>query len=162
MFLLEIQIGDTNPELKKWYEGAIETHNRNMDEQPETNAGFDLCLPEDAEFKGIDATFVSLQIKAKMVADTEGTSVSYTLYPRSSLSKTPLMMANHVGIIDSGYRGHLIVAFRNLGEEVYHVSQYTRLVQICHPSLKAFRVKLVDTLGGHTARGEGGFGSTGL
>ena len=83
--------------------------------------------------------------------------------PRSSISKTPLVLSNHVGIIDSGYRGNLIAMFRNLSGEDYHVEQYTRLIQVCHSSLKPFIVRLANSAEdlGNTSRGSGGFGSTG-
>ena len=86
----------------------------------------------------------------------------FQIYPRSSISKTPLLLANHVGIIDSGYRGNLITAFRCL-ENSYLAEKNTRLVQICLPSLGPFHVKIVneDDLS-NTSRGAGGFGSTGV
>ena len=37
-------------------------------------------------------------------------NIGYYLYPRSSISKTPLILANSVGIIDSGYRGNIKAA----------------------------------------------------
>ena len=71
-------------------------------------------------------------------------------HPRSSISKTPLMLANHTGgVIDYGYRGNLIGAFRWLpsgGEDIsYTVVQYTRLLQICHPSLCPMYIQVIDT-----------------
>jgi dUTPase len=77
------------------------------------------------------------------------------------------MVANHTGIIDSGYRGALIGAFRWLKSVTskdthYVVPQYTRLLQVCHPTLCPIFVVLVkeDELSS-TERSEGGFGSTG-
>ena len=73
------------------------------------------------------------------------------------------MLANQVGIIDSGYRGNLIGAFRNLGTIPFRVEEGTRLLQICHPSLLPVHVVLVDESElSTTARGVGGFGSTGV
>ena len=84
------------------------------------------------------------------------------MFPRSSISKTPLMLANHTGIIDAGYRGSLIGAFRNVSGEDFQVEKHTRLLQVCHPSLCPIIVELVDESElSTTARGEGGFGSTG-
>jgi len=78
------------------------------------------------------------------------------------MSKTPLMLANHTGIIDSGYRGELIAALRNLSGSPYELVQETRLTQVCLPSLEAFTVEIVDQDNlSSTARGAGGFGSTG-
>ena len=86
------------------------------------------------------------------------------MHPRSSLSKTDLRLANSTGIIDAGYRGPLIGMFDCL-KDGYQVSKFTRLLQICAPSLMPIYVRVVDTideLGPETSRGEGGFGSTGL
>ena len=76
------------------------------------------------------------------------------------------MLANHTGVIDSGYRGNLIGAFRALHlpeNNKYTVKQDTRLLQLCHPSLLPFYVIIVDEDKLSTSeRGSGGFGSTGI
>ena len=113
-----------------------------------------------------------MQVKAEMVyCKIKNNEISYSpfqLFPRSSISKTPLMLANHTGIIDSGYRGNLIGAFRALyfhknDNDSYIVEKHTRLLQVCHPSLCPIYVVMVneDELT-NTERGEGGFGSTGV
>ena len=102
---------------------------------------------------------VDHQIRCKML-NANGESVSYFLFARSSIAKTPLILANGVGIIDSNYRGPIISALRNVMQQDYEIPQYTRLVQICAPNLGSIRVVLVDRLD-DTARGSGGFGSTG-
>jgi dUTPase len=84
-------------------------------------------------------------------------------YARSSLSKTPLRLANNQGIIDTGYRGNLIGMFDCLSD-TYSPEPNSRLLQICAPGLLPIYVNVVDNiedLGASTARGEGGFGSTG-
>jgi dUTPase len=96
----------------------------------------------------------------------------YYMYPRSSLSKTNLRLANNTGIIDAGYRGNLIGMFdvvnathRENSLCDYLIEPYTRLLQICSPSLVPIYVELIDeeiNLGERTVRGEGGFGSTGI
>jgi dUTP pyrophosphatase len=87
-------------------------------------------------------------------------------YARSSISKTPLRLANNQGIIDAGYRGSIIGMFDNIAHfDTYDVETYTRLLQICAPSLMPIYVDIVNTfedLGPSTARGSGGFGSTGV
>ena len=97
-------------------------------------------------------------------------NTGYYMYPRSSLSKTNLRLANNTGIIDSGYRGNLIGMFdvvnikKNEYLYDYLIEPYTRLLQICAPSLVPIYVELVDDenqLGNSTLRGYGGFGSTG-
>ena len=100
------------------------------------------------------------------------TPSGYYMYPRSSISKTPLRLANSVGIIDSGYRGDLMAKVDNIngfscdsdsGDSVdYVVSQHSRLFQVCAPDLSPFAsVEIVDSLD-DTTRGAGGFGSTGV
>ena len=86
----------------------------------------------------------------------------YFMFPRSSISKIPLRLANNVGIIDSGYRGELMAVVDNISDKDYIVEQGQRLFQLCTGDLTPFyNVKLVDELD-QTTRGEGGFGSTGM
>ena len=86
--------------------------------------------------------------------------MGYYLYPRSSISKTPLRMSNSVGIIDWGYRGDIMAAIDNLSDEDYHIEKKTRLFQICSPTLQRIKeIEIVNDLD-NTDRGDGGFGST--
>ena len=110
-----------------------------------------------------------IMCSAQMITDTVNKvyNTGYYMYPRSSLSKTKLRLANSTGIIDSGYRGELIGMFDliNLSSnEVYVIYKYDRLLQICAPGLVPIVVEVVNTfeeLGRQTERGTGGFGSTG-
>lgn len=142
------------------YKEKTAEHNRMVSDDPHPNSGFDLLLPNNVEFARFKSKFVDLQVKASMLENNK--SIPFQIYPRSSISKTPLLLANHVGIIDSGYRGNLIAAFRCL-EESYLAEKNTRLVQICLPTLGPFLVNIVneDDLS-NTSRGTGGFGSTGI
>jgi dUTP pyrophosphatase len=112
---------------------------------------------------------------AKMYTDTGKVfNTGYYMYPRSSLSKTQLRLANATGIIDAGYRGHLIGMFdvvnipsdaQNDDKEFDYVgSKFDRYLQICAPGLVPILVEIVNSkeeLGEETERGTGGFGSTG-
>jgi len=86
----------------------------------------------------------------------------YYLYARSSIYKTNFILANNVGIIDTGYRGNLCAALHNkLSNSYSQVKMGTRMTQICMPDLSPnFHVRLVYKLS-DTSRGTGGFGSTG-
>ncbi len=101
----------------------------------------------------------------------------YYLYPRSSISKTRMRMANSIGIIDAGYRGDIIAVVDTIGvfgssdiwnvwnETLKPIKKYDRYFQICSQDLSPFMVYIVDDeagLGEPTPRGGGGFGSTGL
>jgi dUTP pyrophosphatase len=160
--MLKLYVNTDLPELKNLYREHCENHNRQVMNDTFPNSGFDLFVPEDTIFQpGFSSKLVNLQVKAELCYKNETTA--YFMYPRSSLSKTPLLLANHTGIIDSGYRGFLMGAFRSLDDEDYKVEQNTRLLQICHPFLVPIYVVLVDEEHlSTTTRGEGGFGSTGL
>ena len=163
--LLKIFVADN--ELKQSYVNIVNTHNNKVLNTYFYDAGFDLITPvEYSCAKGI-VTKINFQVKcaAQMVCESgKQYPIGFHMYPRSSLSKTPLRIANSVGIIDSGYRGDLIGAFDcNTSGFQYLVLKHDKLTQICAPGLVPIIVELVDTLEqlGETARGEGGFGSTG-
>ncbi len=156
----------TSSDFSKIYKQHIEQHNKQILTGDFPNSGFDLFIPEDITFKETYKTeFVDLNIKCEMLYydNTDvATTCPFQLFPRSSISKTPLMLANHTGIVDSGYRGFLISALRSFSEG-YILKKDTRLLQICHPSLCPIYVVIV---GEHelstTMRGSGSFGSTGI
>lgn len=83
------------------------------------------------------------------------------IYARSGLaSKKGLAPANKVGVVDSDYRGEVMVALHNHGETEQTVSHGERIAQlVIAPFLKA-EFTLSEELT-ETVRGEGGFGSTG-
>ena len=85
---------------------------------------------------------------------------SYFLMTRSSISKTPLRMANSFGLIDGGYRGEIMAVCDNIKNFEYKLEAGTRLFQIVSSDSSPIRYELVDELSNST-RGEGGFGSTG-
>ena len=162
--ILKLSVQDDN--LLELYKTKVEKHNKSFMENVFADSGFDLFVPNDVTFdKSFSTTFIDMQVKAELINCKFGpdtlTTVPYYLYPRSSISKTPLMLANHTGIIDSGYRGNLIGAFRSF-EENYTVTKHTRLLQLCHTNLLPIYVVLVkDEDLSSSERGAGGFGSTG-
>ena len=83
------------------------------------------------------------------------------VFARSGLAtKRGLAPANKVGVIDSDYRGEIMVALRNSSKDTQTVEGGERVAQICIvPYLKA-QFEETDTLL-ETERGVGGFGSTG-
>ena len=83
------------------------------------------------------------------------------IYARSGLAcKHGLAPANKVGVIDSDYRGEIMIALHNHSSNVVVVSSGERLAQIVFTPYFTANFKEVDELE-DTARGEGGFGSTG-
>lgn len=143
----------------------IKTHNKHASDlykdhstYNEGDSGLDLFVTEDATIPAQTTVFIDLMISCEMIQN--GKNISYYLYPRSSMSKTPLRLANSVGIIDAGYRGNIKAAVDNISSEDYNIKKGDRLFQICHPTLSTFTFEISDELS-TTQRGTGGFGSTG-
>ena len=122
------------------------------------DSGFDLFMAADAVLEPNETRLLDLQVRAELIQGGQGVH-GYYLFPRSSISKTPLRLANSVGIIDFGYRGSLKVAVHNTGSAPYTIHRGERLFQLCMPSLAPFQVQF-GTVSRATERGEGGFGST--
>ena len=124
------------------------------------DAGFDLIIPQNQTAFSRSTVMVNHHIKCEMV-DEDGNFLPYLMMARSSISKTPLMLHNSVGLIDAEYRGNLYAAlFNTSGVRQYKIERGSRLVQIVLPTLEYFDVEFVESLS-ETERGEGGFGSTG-
>ena len=159
-----------NPELYCKYYEAIYHHNSKINQNPiHIDAGFDLFAPATMNFTNNSVNKINYGIKcsAQIVEGNEHHfrcyNTGYYLHPRSSISKTPLRLANSTGIVDSGYRGYLIGMFDCIVSH-HAIEEHDRLVQICAPGLIPIFVELVDreeSLGAETIRGEGGIGSTG-
>ena len=192
---LKIFVDSEDKELKKMYIAAADNHNTKvLNSLDHIDAGFDLYAPgnkgkeldnygDSLRFYGpgwedagpVNKVDFEIVCSAKMyTSNNKSYNTGYYMYPRSSLSKTKLRLANATGIIDSGYRGHLMAMFdvvnmvpedyeRNK-EADYFGKKYDRYIQICAPGLVPIVVEIVNTkeeLGEETERGEGGFGSTG-
>ena len=83
------------------------------------------------------------------------------VYARSGLAiKHGLAPANCVGVIDSDYRGEIVVGLLNSSKEDYTIEPGERVAQLVIMPVTQARITVADTLD-DTGRGEGGFGSTG-
>ncbi|QKD00197.1 dUTP diphosphatase [Mesorhizobium loti] len=81
--------------------------------------------------------------------------------PRSGLAfKHGLTVLNSPGTVDSDYRGEVKVLLVNLGDEDFAVTRGMRIAQIVFAAVTQAAVE-ERSLAGGTARGSGGFGSTG-
>ncbi len=80
------------------------------------------------------------------------------LFARSSISKINLRLANAVGVIDSGYRGEIVIKFDKNGQKAYDVGD--RVAQFMILPLPPIQFVEVGELS-KTVRGVGGFGSSG-
>lgn len=192
IMILEICI-DNDKELKSKYEDKIMEHNmkifnlldKNEPRSVSIDSGFDMLVPKNMEmnentnihtFEGGKINKLDSKVKCRaemMRLNHKGEIIciptGFYVYPRSSISKTRIRLANSVGIIDSGYRGNLIGMFdviendSNLSKKYVEVESYSRLLQICAPTLCPIIVIMRETSEelGITERGEGGFGSSG-
>jgi dUTP pyrophosphatase len=125
----------------------------------EGDSGIDLINTSTLKVNPFDVETINFEIQCEM-RDEKEELVSYYLYPRSSISKTPLMMANNIGVIDAGYRGNIMAKVRNVSINDTIITENEKLFQICSPNLKPIKIKIVENLS-NSSRGDGGFGSTG-
>lgn len=122
-------------------------------------AAADLCAVLDAPL-----TLAPMQralVPTGLAIELPGPHTVALVYARSGLSiKHGLCMANGVGVIDSDYRGELRVPMINLGGEAYTIQPGERVAQLCIAPVYTAAFVPGESLSG-TARGDGGFGSTG-
>ncbi|KAK2197356.1 bifunctional dUTPase-like/dUTPase-like superfamily/dUTPase [Babesia duncani] len=135
------------------------------------DCGLDLFCPSTLVIPPGKMTKVFLQIKIaayKSLNPTEDPRdpnaqlkpCGWLLFPRSSICKTPLRMANSVGVIDAAFRGELCLALDNISQEPYTINAGDRLVQAVAFDGEEISFEMVDALD-ETDRGERGIGSTG-
>ena len=83
------------------------------------------------------------------------------IYARSGLGiKHGIAPANCVGVIDSDYRGEIIVGLRNSSNNTYTIRDGDRIAQMVIAKCELPEINLCENLE-ETIRGDGGFGSTG-
>ena len=81
--------------------------------------------------------------------------------PRSGLSiKHGISLINCVGTVDEDYRGEVCVGLVNVSNEAYTIQPDERIAQMVIAKYEQAQIEVVTELS-DTARGEGGFGSTG-
>jgi dUTP pyrophosphatase len=119
------------------------------------DAGFDLYVLEDISFSPGETKAIKLGISCE---PEDGRA--YYLFPRSSISKTPLRMSNSIGLIDGGYRGEIMAMCDNIKDVSYTAKKGQRLFQLVAADSSPIHYKMVTELT-KTTRGTGGFGSTG-
>ena len=150
-----------NNDLLEIYQERANAHNEKVNTSLHTDSGFDLLQPKECELSPKSfSNKLGLGVVAAVFSDEK--PMPFYLYPRSSISKTPMRMCNSVGIIDSGYRGELIAMVDAVKDQEFIIKKGERYFQICMGDLTPFYVDFVDSLEnlGFTERGSGGFGST--
>lgn len=143
----EIKIKKINKEAK------LPTHGS------EYSAGYDLyaCIPTETIVKPFSTLEVGTGLAMALPEGTFG-----AIYARSGLAtREHLRPANCVGIIDSDYRGEIKIVIHNDSEEIQKITPGERVAQLVLQKYIPMSFQEVDELD-ETARGEGGFGSTGM
>ncbi len=122
------------------------------------SAGFDLkaCMEEPVTLEPGDRSTFCTGWAVEIPQGCVG-----LVFCRSGLgAKHGVSLPNCVGVIDSDYRGELIVPLRNFGDKAYTIQPGERIAQLVVAPVCLPVVEEVEELT-QTARGEGGFGSTG-
>ena len=152
-YILKIKINENASQ-------SVKDHYSNFISHHVGDSGIDLIVPQDLEVDSFQVGSIDHLIQCEM-KNSLNQSVSYYLYPRSSISKTPFTMANSVGIIDVGYRGNIMSKVRNMSHQNSKISTNDKMFQICAPNLEPIKIEIVSELS-ETSRGDGGFGSTNI
>ena len=123
------------------------------------SAGLDLraCLDAPLTVEPGQAALIPTGL-AVHIADP---GLAAMLLPRSGLGhKHGIVLGNLVGLIDSDYQGPLTVSCWNRGQQPYTVQPLERIAQMVIVPVVQAQFERVDSFDG-SARGSGGFGSTG-
>jgi dUTP pyrophosphatase len=162
--LLRIAVYD---ELIDHYTAYVEEFNNRLLNSIENpfefvNDGFDLVTPASQHCEQGKTTKVNfgVKIEATYISETHQYPCGMKLYARSSIFKTPLRLANAVGVIDPGYRGDIQGVFDSQSEFI--LQRDSRIVQLCASSEVPIYAQLIpiEELS-ESSRGENGFGSSG-
>ena len=121
-------------------------------------AGMDLCaaITEPITLKPLERYLVPTGLKIELEHGYEA-----QIRPRSGLSiKHGISLINCVGTVDEDYRGEVCVGVVNLSNDEYTIQPDERIAQMIIARVEQAEIEVVTELS-ETARGEGGFGSTG-
>lgn len=134
-------------------------HNRILPEYKTSGAaGMDLCaaISEPITLKPLERKLIPTGLKIELEHGYEA-----QIRPRSGLSiKHGISLVNCIGTIDEDYRGEVLIPVINLSNEEYVIQPDERIAQMVIAKYEQAQIEVVEVLS-ETARGEGGFGSTG-
>lgn len=113
---------------------------------------------------GIDLTAIDKKVEGMWITYYTGLAMEIPegyvglLFPRSSVYKTEQRLANSVGVIDSGYRGEIMMKFNRSMNEYKIGDRIGQIIILPYPQVEFEEVEELS----ETNRGSGGFGSTGV
>lgn len=123
------------------------------------SAALDLRSAEDAEV--VVKARQRLLVHTGIAVAVEDSSVVSLVCARSGLStKYGIALANGIGVIDSDYRGEIMVSLVNNSDNDYTIVPGERIAQLMFMPVYTANIIQAETLD-KTSRGDGGFGSTG-
>ncbi len=134
-------------------------HNKFLPEyKTEGAAGMDLCaaIDEPVTLKPLERKLIPTGIKIELEHGYEA-----QIRPRSGMSiKHGITLINCVGTIDEDYRGEVCVPIVNISNDTYTIEPQERIAQMVIAKTERAKIEVLTELT-DTARGAGGFGSTG-
>lgn len=126
----------------------------------EGSVGLDLAALEDVRLLPTTMVREAYKIRTGIAVEIPKGWHGEVHLRSSTGAKTKLRLANGTGIIDSDYRGELLLLVENVGKYEAAISAGQRIAQLILIKDTPFEVVVVDTLT-ETKRGSGGIGSTG-
>jgi dUTP pyrophosphatase len=123
------------------------------------SAGLDLraCIDEPLTLRPGDSALVP----SGLAIHVDDPGLAAIIIPRSGLGhKHGIVLGNLVGLIDSDYQGQVFVSCWNRGRETFVVNPMERIAQLVVVPVVQVELNIVESFD-ESARGEGGFGSTG-
>ncbi len=127
--------------------------------ESKSSAGMDLraCLDTIMVLRPLDRAMVKTGLYIQMPLGVEA-----QVRPRSGLAiKSGVTVLNSPGTIDSDYRGEICIILINLSNEDFEIKNGDRIAQLVFAKHESVDLEVIDSLE-KSARGESGFGSTGI
>ena len=165
-----LSVNNPDREIVELYNSKITKLSNTRFSNKHPDSGFDLFVPDTVTIEARKIKLIDMKVSCSVTKVIKSSTVGgvnnyepspYYMYARSSVSKRGIMLANSVGIIDSGYRGTLMAAFFNTTDNPVTIGKGDRITQLCMPGLDYnFTVEVANSLE-ETERGAGGIGSTG-
>ena len=119
-------------------------------------SGMDIMSIEDVFIPPNETRIVKTNLAVEIPQGTE-----LQIRSRSGLSaKNGIFVLNGVGVLDSDYRGEILIILHNVGKSIFKINIGDRIAQISLSRVE--KIELYQDELSKTDRGEGGLGSTGI
>lgn len=119
------------------------------------DAGLDIFSVEDVVLKSGERKRIRTGIRMELPEDYAG-----LVWDKSGIAFNEGIKTMG-GVVDSGYRGEILVVLVNLGKNSYEIKRGQKIAQLLIQKIEEAEIEIADSIS-ETSRGEDGFGSTGL